>query len=74
VLSQLQHLDFAGPGLKWDYADGFQRQCYPLLAAWVRDYLEQVMIAQVSYDSGPMCEIPTGVPMGHSTFLPHKNT
>jgi len=26
VLSQLRHLDIAGPGLKWDYADGFQQQ------------------------------------------------
>ena len=26
VLSQLRHLDIAGPGLKWDCADGFQRQ------------------------------------------------
>jgi len=40
VLSQLRHLDIAGPGLKWDCADGFQRQCYPLLAAWVGDYPE----------------------------------
>jgi len=33
VLPQLRHLDITGPGLKWDCADGFQRQCYPLLAA-----------------------------------------
>jgi len=45
VLSQLRHLDITGPGLKWDCADGFQRQCYPLLAAWVGDYPEQVIIA-----------------------------
>jgi hypothetical protein len=35
--------------------------------AWVRDYPEQVIIAHVSYGSCPMCEIPTGAPMGHST-------
>ena len=40
LLSQLRHLDITGPGLKWDCADGFQRQCYPLLAAWVGDYPE----------------------------------
>jgi len=33
LLSQPWHLDITGPGLKWDCADGFQRQCYPLLAA-----------------------------------------
>jgi len=68
VLSQLRRLDITGPGLKWDCADGFQRQCYPLLAAWVGDYPKQVMVAQVSYGSCPMCEIPKGAPMGHSTF------
>jgi len=49
VLSQLCHLDITGPGLKWDSADGFQRQWYPLLAAWVGDYPEQVMVAEVTY-------------------------
>jgi hypothetical protein len=62
VLSQLRHLDITGPGLKRDCADGFQRQCYPLLAAWVGDYPEQVMIAQASYGSCPMSEIPKGAP------------
>jgi hypothetical protein len=46
VLSQLWILDISGPGLKWDWADGFQPQCYPLLAAGVADYPEQVMFAQ----------------------------
>jgi len=58
VLSPLRNLDITGPGLKWDCADGFQRQSYPLLAAWVRDYPEQVLVAQVSYGSCPMSEIP----------------
>jgi len=74
VLSQLRHLDITGPGLKWDCADGFQRQCYPLLAAWVGDYPVQVMVAQVSYGSCPMCEIPKGAPMGHSTFRALDNS
>jgi len=70
VLSQLRHLDITGPSLEWHCADGFQQQCYPLLAAWVRDYPEQVMVAQVFYGSYPMCEIPKGAPMGHSSFRP----
>jgi hypothetical protein len=40
------------------------------LAAWVRYYPEEVMIAQVSYGSYPMCEIPKGGLRGHSTFPP----
>jgi len=74
VLSQLRHCDITGPGFKWDCADGFQRQCYPLLAAWVGDYPEQVMVAQVSYGLCLMCEIPKGAPMGHSTFRPLDNS
>jgi len=61
VLSQLRHRDITGPGLKWNCADGFQRQCYPHLAAWVADHPEQVMIAQVSYGSCPMCQFPKGI-------------
>jgi hypothetical protein len=53
VLSQLRHLDITGPGLKWDCADGFQRQYYPLLAACVGDYPEEVKVAQVSYGLCP---------------------
>jgi len=74
VLSQLRHLDITSPGLKWDCADGFERQCYPVLAVWVGDYLEQVMVAQVSYDSCPMCGIPKGARIGHSTFRPLDNS
>jgi len=68
VLSQLRHHDITGPGLNWECADGFQRQCYPLSAAWVGDHPELVMIAQVSYGSCPMCEIPKGSPMRHSAL------
>jgi hypothetical protein len=44
------------------------------LAAWVRDYAEQVMVAQVTYGSCLMCEIPTSEPMGHSTFQQLDNS
>ena len=47
VLSQLWHLEFFGTGLKWDCADGFQGQGYPLVAAWVGDDLEQDMVAHI---------------------------
>jgi len=73
ILSPLRNLDITGSSLKWNCADGFQRQCYPLLAAWVGDYSEQVMIAQVSYSSCLMCEIPKGALMGHSTIGPLDN-
>jgi len=74
VLSQLRHLDITGPGFKRDCADGFQRQCYPLLVAWVGDYPEQVLVAQVSYGSCPICGIPKDVRMGHSTLRSLDNS
>jgi len=67
-LTQLLNFDVTGPGLWLNFADGFHRQSYPLLAAWVRDYPEQVIIAQVSYLSCLMCAISKGAPMGYSTF------
>jgi hypothetical protein len=73
VVSQHRHLDITGPSLKWDWADGFQRQCDPPLAAWIGDHLKQLMVAQVSHSSYPMWEIPKGVLMGHSTFRPLDN-
>jgi len=74
VPSQHRHLHLTGASLRWDCADGFQRQCYPLLAAWVRDYLDQVMVAQAWYSSCEMCEIRKGAPMGHSYFQPLHNS
>jgi len=44
------------------------------LAAWVGDYPEHVMIAQLSSRSCTLCEIPKGAPMGHSTFRPLDNS
>jgi len=67
VLFSLRNLDVTGPRLKWNCADIFHRQCYPVLAAWVRDYPEQVIIAPVSYGSCPVCEIPDSALMGDST-------
>ena len=68
VLSPLRNLDITGPRLKWNCAEGLQRQCYPLMAAWMGDYPEQVLIAQVLYGSCPMFAIPNAAPMGHSTI------
>jgi hypothetical protein len=68
VLSPLRNLDTTDSSLKWDSADGFQRQCYRRFAAYVGDYPKHVMVTQVSYGSCPMCEIPKGAPMVRSTF------
>jgi hypothetical protein len=74
VLSPLRNLDITCPSLKCNCSDGFQRQCYPLLAAWVGDYPEEVIVDQVSWVSCPMCEIPLGALIGYSTFRPLDNS
>jgi len=68
ALSTLRNLDISSAGSKWYCVDQIQRQCYPLFAAWVGDYPKPVMVAQVSYHSCLMCEIPKGAPMRYLTF------
>jgi len=68
VLSPLSDLEITGSHFKWDCGDGFPRQSYPVLAAWVGAYPEQVWVTQISYISYPMCVIPKGTPKGHLTF------
>jgi len=68
VLSPLRNLDITGPSLKGNCADGFHTQCYPILAAWVGDYPEQVMVALVPDGSCLICEMPKCALMGNSSF------
>jgi len=49
-------------------------QCCPLLAAWVGDYLEQVMVAPVSYASWLMCEYRTSALVGNSPYWPRDGS
>jgi hypothetical protein len=49
VLCQLSNLDLSGRSLKWNFADWFKKQCYPLLGSWVWDQPEHVTVTQVSY-------------------------
>jgi len=74
VVSHVRHLVISCPCLKWDCPDGFQREYYPLLATWVGDYPEQLMVPQVSYVSCPLCKTTKGLPMRHSSCRPLDNT
>jgi len=40
------------------------------LAAWVGDYAAHIMVAQAPFGSCPMCEIPVGATIRHSTVDP----
>src|SRR5262249_49814831 len=45
-------------GLRISCSDGNTRNCYPVLAAWIADYQEHVIIARLQSGHCPRCEIP----------------
>lgn len=64
ILKPIAELDIAGPGYEWDCADGQVRRCYPILATWIADYQEHVILARIINGLCPVCEIPR-TEMGH---------
>lgn len=70
VQYHLRHSIITGPGLQWESSHRFQQRFYTLLAAWVGNCPEHVMVTQVSYGSWLRFEIPTGVRTRYSTFRP----
>ena len=68
VLSPIKDLDLGGPGYSWDCADGQVRQCYPIIAAWIADYMEYVVLARLIGGFCPVCEIPKDA-MGHESGI-----
>ena len=65
ILGELKDVEIRGPGYQWDCADGFCRNCYPILAAWIGDYPEIMTLTQIIGGASPVCEIPKGQAMGH---------
>jgi hypothetical protein len=55
ILKPLGEVDISGTGYEWDCADGIQRICYPLLAAWIGNYLEIAMITKIVGGACPVC-------------------
>ena len=66
VLRPLKTVDVTGAGYEWDCSDGKRRRCYPVLAAWIADYPEHLLITKVRNGAYPMCEI-SKPEMGHET-------
>ena len=44
-------------GLEVECADGKVRLCFPPLAAWIADHLENVMLLSIQQNQGAVCEI-----------------
>ncbi|KAG0638796.1 hypothetical protein HOY80DRAFT_869993, partial [Tuber brumale] len=58
ILKLITDHDIAGAGYEWDCSDGHVHQCYPVLAAWIADYPEHVILARIINGLCPICEIP----------------
>ena len=56
VLAPLKQID-PSVGLMVDCADGFRRQYFLIIAAWVADYQEHSIISQIKSGYCPVCEI-----------------
>jgi len=68
VLEPIKDVDLDGPGYSWDCADGKVRRCYPIVAAWIADYMEYVVLARLISGFCPVCEIPKDA-MGHESGI-----
>jgi len=61
------NLNKKNSSMKWKSSDGFPRQQFVYLPAWVGYYPEQVIVAQVTYGSTQICEMAKVAPIRYST-------
>jgi len=50
--------DPAHDGVPIDCADGKVRRCFPILAAWIADHMENVALHGIKSNICPRCEVP----------------
>ena len=58
ILSPLQ--DPARDGVPIDCADGKVQRCFPILAGWIVDHMENVALHRIKSNVSPRCKVPTG--------------
>ena len=68
VFEPIREVDLDGPGYAWDFANGQVRRCYPIVAAWIADYMEYVVVARLIVGICPVWEIPKDA-MGHESGI-----
>ena len=68
VLEPIKFVDLSGPGYSWNCCDGQVRRCYPVVAAWIADYMEYVVLGRLISGFCPVCEIPKDA-MGHESGI-----
>jgi len=50
--------DLAHDGLPIDCAEGKLRRCFPILAAWIADHMDNVALHGIKSNVCPRCEVP----------------
>jgi hypothetical protein len=64
ILQLLNTFNLNGSGIELHCADGFIRQGFPIIAAWIADYPEYTCLTKIIGGLCPICEIPRKK-MGH---------
>src|SRR5205085_9365719 len=72
VIEPIKDDDLDGPGYSWDCADGKVRRCYPVVAAWIADYMEYMVLGRLIGGFCPVCEIPKDA-MSHESGILQTN-
>ena len=72
VLEPIKGVDLDGPGYPWDCADGQVHRFYPIIAVWIADYMEYVVVVRLIGSFCPVCEIPKDG-MGHESGILRPN-
>ena len=49
--------DIGKDGIDIECADFQTRRCFPILAAWLADYMEYIVLYHIKADSCPVCEV-----------------
>ena len=58
LLYEIDHQTFGRDGINLINGDGAVRWCYPILAAYVGDYPEQLLVSIVKFGNCPICPAP----------------
>ncbi|KAI5837723.1 hypothetical protein DFP73DRAFT_600707 [Morchella snyderi] len=70
VLEPLLHFD-QSVGILMGYSDGYERRCWPILAAWLADHVENCNLLSTNFNMCPKCEISVNK-LGEYQADPHK--
>ncbi|KAI5838892.1 hypothetical protein DFP73DRAFT_599509 [Morchella snyderi] len=70
VLEPLLHFDQSA-GILMGCSDGYERRCWPILAAWLADHVENCNLLSTKFNMCLKCEIPVNK-LGEYQAVPHK--